>query len=140
MEDKDINKIVSAIEKGFDKLNRSLESHYDELESQDRYEKESGTAVFTFPADSHDIKLITDRYKMVEALRNLSEYRRSLDRYEQSNSIYVQEGKILTEEELRNPNRTFEDIEKTHSYIPISDVIDKIDDILENLWELYGEY
>lgn len=135
-----LDNVTSAIREGFNKINDSIREHFDEIERENRIEKESGTAVFTFPADSHDIKLITDRYKMVDALRELSEYRRSLDRYDQQNSIYVQEGKILTEEELRNPNRTFEDIEKTHSYIPISDVIDKIDDILENLWELYGEY
>lgn len=135
-----LDSVTSAIKEGFNKVNDSIREHFDEIERENRIEKESGTAVFTFPADSHDIKLITDRYKMVDALRELSEYRRSLDRYDQQNSIYVQEGKILTEEELRNPNRTFEDIEKTHSYIPISDVIDKIDDILENLWELYGEY
>lgn len=140
MEDKNIDKIIKAIEKGFSEINKTIDSHLEDEEQSKQMKEERGKAIFEFPANSHDVKVIIKRYDIISALNELSNYRRTLEKYGVPNEIYVQNGKILSDEELNNYNRTMEDIEQTRSYIPITDVINKIDDVLGGLWEIYGEY
>ena len=77
---------------------------------------------------------------MLNALCELSNYRRELYKYGGGyNEIIVNKGtKVLTDEELKNMNR--EEIKNNESYIKTQSVIDKLDDIIGDLWRLIDEY
>lgn len=92
-----------------------------------------GSVTFKFRENDPGVKLITSRNEMINALAELANYRRSLEKYDLQGEIIVKDNKILIEEELRDYNS---DYEGRKTYIEIERVIDKIDEILGDIYPL----
>ena len=128
--EKDIEeKIVDSIKNSIEEIKQSL------IE-----DNQEGVVIFKFKANDPEINLITNRNRMLNALCELSNYRRELYKYGGGyNEIIVNKcTKVLTDEELKNMNR--EEIKNNESYIKTQSVIDKLDDIIGDLWRLIDEY
>lgn len=128
--EKDIEeKIVDSIKNSIEEIKQSL------IE-----DNQEGIVIFKFKANDPEINLIINRNRMLSALCELSNYRRELYKYGGGyNEIIVNKGtKVLTDEELKNMNR--EEIKNNESYIKTQSVIDKLDDIIGDLWRLIDEY
>ena len=128
--EKDIEeKIVDSIKNSIEEIKQSL------IE-----DNQEGVVIFKFKANDPEINLIANRNRMMNALYELSNYRRELYKYGGGyNEIIVNKGtKVLTDEELKNMNR--DEIKNNESYIKTQSVIDKLDDIIGDLWRLIDEY
>lgn len=130
--------ILNTIEKGFKELNKTVSAYLRDMrDDSDNYQSQ-GNVTFRFPANSHEVLVMSKRNEMLLALEKLADYRRELERYSVPGEIYIQEGKVLSDEELNDYNRTMEDAEKTKSYVEVQSVIDKIDDLLDGMYSLFG--
>ena len=84
--------------------------------------------------DKEEIKNIMKRDDFKYALEKIRKYRRSLHKGYINNEIIVKDKKVIAEgTEVLTLD---EDITGRKSYIPVSDVIDKLDDCLKNVLEL----
>lgn len=87
--------------------------------------------------DSNDVNLVVNRYKMINSISRLADYKRGLEKYDMPGEIIVKDNKVLSEEELKDYNSSFEG---RKSYIETEEVIRKLDDILEDVyWLIWGE-
>ena len=112
-------------------ISRLTEVIEDLVESRN---KEKVTFEFT---NRHDINLVTNRYKMINALSEIANYRRELEKYEVPNEIVVKDNKILSEEELKDYNLSYEG---RKTYLPTEEVVEKLNDLLDEIyWLIYEE-
>lgn len=87
--------------------------------------------------NNHDANLVVNRYKMINSVSRLADYRRELEKYDVVGEIVVKDNKILSEEELKDYNL---DCEGRKTYIEVEEVIRKLDDILDDVyWLIYNE-
>lgn len=101
-------------------------------------DKNKGKVIFEFKDGSHDINLITNRYKMINAIEQLANYKRELEKYDVPGEIIVKDGKVLTDEELRDYNP--ESYEGRKTYIEVEEVINKLNNMLDEVyWLIYGD-
>lgn len=112
-------------------ISRLTEVIEDLVESRN---KEKVTFEFT---NRHDINLVTNRYKMINVLSEIANYRRELEKYEVPNEIVVKDNKILSEEELKDYNLSYEG---RKTYLPTEEVVEKLNDLLDEIyWLIYEE-
>lgn len=123
-----------------DKIIKSIENSMEEIKQSLIKDNQEGTVTFKFKVNDPEVNLITNRNKMLNALYELSNYRRELYKYGGGyNEIIVNKGtKILTDEDLKNID--YNQIENNVAYIRTQSVIDKLDDIIGDLWRLIDEY
>lgn len=110
------------------KISNLLESIEDKLRTDS-----IGDVTFKFKEDDPAVKLIVFRNEMINALSELANYRRNLEKYDLQGEIIVKDNKILSEEELRDYNSDFEE---RKTYIEVEKVINKINEILEDVYTL----
>lgn len=94
-----------------------------------------GKVIFEFDENEEreDIELIVNRLKMSCALDELKEYRDDLYKgYRDHEMVFIRDGKVIETGE----NKNLEDVKNTKSYIEVSDVLNILDNILEDVKHL----
>ncbi len=94
--------------------------------------------IFEFDEDEDRIEIenIMKRDNFIYALEKIKEYRRKLSKGYINNEIIVKDRKVIAE---GTEVLTLEgDIIGRKSYIPVSDVIDELDDCLKRVVQLLG--
>lgn len=123
-----------------DKLNKIIE-----LLNKNKFEgynEENGSVIFKFDYNNKIVPVISSINKLMSALYDLQQYRREIYKYGTNDEIYVdQKTKIAYNEEELIQNRSEENkIEKTRKYIESESVINKIDEILEQVNDIIENY
>lgn len=121
-----------------DKVDESLNRIEDKIIDEQENNK-TGVVILKYRENDPELKLIMNKNKMMSAIYELSNYRRELYKYGGGhNEIIVNKGsKVLTDEDFRNAKYEVKD---NVSYIREQSVIDKLDEILGDLYNLIDEY
>ena len=86
--------------------------------------------------DRHDINLIVNRHKLVNALYELSNYQKTLSKCCEEKAVVVDDGKIVGS--LNNLPDNYDGAGKL--YVEDEVIVNKIDSILYNVRNIVDEY
>ena len=113
-------------------------------------EETVGKVTFEFKENDPEVLLIANRRKLLRALSELSEYRRHLYKWGDERAIIIEDledgsQKIITDKDMeKEQNREdfnpIEIVKDRHSWIKEEDVINKLDEILSDVYSLIEDY
>ena len=83
--------------------------------------------------ENYEIQLITNRHTLMKALYDLADYRRNLYKGYNNKYIIVKDNEVVYKEGQKIKEY---DIEAAKTYLDDNDVIDKLDDILDQVRHL----
>lgn len=83
--------------------------------------------------DSYDLALINKRHTMMRALYDLADYRRSIYKGNLNRYAIIKNNEVVYKDGQKVKDY---DVEDAHMYIHDTDIIEKLDDILENVTDL----
>lgn len=92
------------------------------------------TYVFDENEESSDINVVANRHKLICAGYDIQQLRRDLYKGYMNDIITVKDNKVITEEDHKKNN--YMPLEDAKSYIEIDSVIDKLDQIIDNIYFL----
>ena len=83
--------------------------------------------------DSYDLALINKRHTMMRVLYDLADYRRSIYKGDLNRYAIIKDDEVVYKDGQKIKDY---DIKDAHTYICDTDIIEKLDDILENVTDL----
>ena len=94
--------------------------------------------------DNKEMNIVTNRYKLIMTLNELSNWRRELYKGYDNKIKYFCNGKLYNEMELYEDESVPRDehrlITDCHDIYMVDDIIDKIDDILYDVRDILNNY
>lgn len=123
-----------------DKICEKLDKIIDLLESN--IQEDNGEVIFKFKHNDKIIPIISNINEFMSSIYELMQYRRQIYKYDVPGEIYIDEntGKIYTTEELNKMSPFDSEPMKLHSYIDTNEIINKIDEITEDVDKMVNNY